>query len=122
MSDRFFELTTRIMRFVHERDWDKDHDPKSLTLAITGEVGELAAALQWLSSDEMVALRVDGNANRAPVQEEMADVLIYLIELADWLGVDLIDAVNAKVDLNAENYPVKLSKGNTLKQPGRVFF
>lgn len=118
MTDRFDEAKQAIMTFVEERDWAKDHDPKSLLLALMGEVGEVAEILQWKGSDELLMLRSPATLDYERVRNELADVLIYLIELAEWLEIDLIDAVHMKLAINARNYPAELARGNHDKHPG----
>jgi len=90
--------------FTDERDWGRFHDPKSLLLALVGEVGELSELLQWLPASE-----VEDLAARDPlktrVSEELADVLIYLVRLADVLGCDLAAAARQKLAAAAERFP-----------------
>ena len=95
-------LRSEIRRFVDERGWQRFHDPKNLAMAIAGEAGELAAELQWLTPDEARALTPDV---RDRVVEEAADVLIYLLHLADVLEVDLVAEAAAKVERNAQRFP-----------------
>lgn len=83
--------------FTDERDWAKFHDPKSLILALVGEVGELAKLFQWLPADGARKAASEGSLHQR-VGEEMSDVLLYLVRLADVLGVDLTAAANAKLD------------------------
>jgi NTP pyrophosphatase (non-canonical NTP hydrolase) len=90
--------------FVDERDWDRFHDPKSVLLALVGEVGELAELLQWLPADEVRAL-AGREPLRSRVGEEMADVLLYLVLLADVLDVDLGAAAAAKLAAAHTRYP-----------------
>jgi dCTP diphosphatase len=98
-SDSLAELRKRLHLFASERSWEQFHTPKNLTAAIAGEAGELAAVLQWYTpGDELQGHLPD-------LEEEMADILIYLTRLADVLDVDLIAAANAKVDRNAERFP-----------------
>jgi dCTP diphosphatase len=89
--------------FTNERDWEQFHDPKSLVLAIVGEVGELSELFQWLPATEASAL-----AGRDPlnsrVAEEMSDVLLYLVRLADVLGIDLHAAAVAKIESAGERF------------------
>lgn len=95
MSD-LTELRDGMRRFTDERDWARFHDPKSLTLALVGEVGELAELLQWLPADEATTrLRSEPLAKR--IAEELSDVLLYLVRLADVVDVDLGDAARAKL-------------------------
>lgn len=89
------ELTRLMREFSEQRDWVQFHDPKSLILALVGEVGELAELFQWSSKDDALSVR-DDPARRARAGEEMADVLLYLVRLADVLNVDLMDASRSK--------------------------
>lgn len=96
--------------FIEERDWQKFQDPKSVLLAMVGEVGELSELLQWLPAESAKAmLREEPLHSR--VGEELADVLIYLVGLADQCGVDLGPAAIAKIAKSAEKHPVSVSKG-----------
>ncbi len=92
---QFAELTRLMREFTEERDWARFHDPKSLILALVGEVGELAELFQWVPADEAVG-SVGEPGRRERVGEEMADVLLYLVRLADVLGIDLMEAARAK--------------------------
>ena len=91
-TDSFHALTRRIREFSEARDWEKFHDPKSLVLAIVGEVGELAELFQWVPADEA---REGVRKQRAA--EEISDVLIYLVRLADILRIDIGAAAHAKL-------------------------
>lgn len=86
----------RMREFSIARDWEQFHDPKSLILALVGEVGELAELFQWLPADAAVAL-ASTNPLQTRVGEEMADVLLYLLRLADVVGVDLAAATASKL-------------------------
>lgn len=90
------ELTRLIREFSVERDWVHFQDPKSLILALVGEVGELAELFQWIPADGAVARFADPG-RRARVGEEIADVLVYLLRLADVLGVDIAAATREKL-------------------------
>jgi dCTP diphosphatase len=107
-------LTTALRRFADARDWAQFHSPKNLVMALTGEVGELAEIFQWMTEAESSAAAADPELARA-VREEIADVLFYLVRLADRLGVDLDAAARDKLALNAARYPVERSKGNRRK-------
>jgi dCTP diphosphatase len=97
-------LRGRVRQFSADRDWGRYHDPKSVLLALVGEVGELAELFQWLPAGTAAKLAAaEPLSSRAA--EEMSDVLLYLILLADVLGVDLVAAANAKLDDNARRYP-----------------
>lgn len=114
MSD-IRELTQAMRLFSEERDWTRFHDPKSLTLALVGEVGELAELLQWLPTAGVdVAVREPRLHGR--LGEELADVLLYLVRLADVLGVDLAAAAVQKLRANAERFVVADHRG---KAPDR---
>lgn len=94
-----------VRAFAVERDWQQFHDPKSLILALVGEVGELAELFQWIPADE-AADRFSTGQRQARAGEEMADVLIYLLGLADVLDIDLLDAARAKLRATKDRFPV----------------
>lgn len=103
MSD-LNELRDAMRAFTADRDWDKFHDPKSLLLALVGEVGELTELFQWLPADDVTQLaRIEPLAIRAG--EEIADVLLYLVRLADVLGIDLRQAADRKLVMNVDKHP-----------------
>jgi len=104
MSD-LADLTAHIRAFSEERDWTQFHDPKSLALALVGEVGELAELLQWLPANE-AAERIAREPLRQRMAEEMSDVLIYLLRLADVAGVDLAVAASAKLGDSRGRFPI----------------
>jgi dCTP diphosphatase len=97
-------LRNRVRQFSTERDWGRFHDPKSVLLALVGEVGELAELFQWLPAETAAKLAAT-EPLRTRASEEMADVLLYLVLLADVCGVDLAAAALAKLDNNARRYP-----------------
>lgn len=101
----FAELTRLMREFARERDWEKFHDPKSLILALVGEVGELAELFQWVPAAEAAASVAGDPARRERVGQEMADVLLYLVRLADVLGVDLAGAARAKLAAGRSRFP-----------------
>ncbi len=96
--------------FIEERDWQKFQDPKSVLLAMVGEVGELSELLQWLPAESARSILREEPLH-ARVGEELADVLIYLVGLADQCDVDLGAAAIAKIAKSAEKHPVNVSKG-----------
>ncbi len=99
------DLTRRMRHFTEARDWAQFHDPKSLTLALVGEVGELAELLQWVRhEDQGTVVREQPLHDR--LAEEMSDVLLYLLRLADVVGVDLAEAAAAKLRSNEERFPL----------------
>ena len=102
MSD--LEALRDAMRaFTSDRDWERFHDPKSLLLALVGEVGELSELFQWLPAESALQTAAE-EPLRTRVGEELADVLLYLVRLADVLGVDLRVAAERKMRLNAEKH------------------
>ncbi|HEX6573156.1 MAG TPA: nucleotide pyrophosphohydrolase [Steroidobacteraceae bacterium] len=105
-------LAARLAEFARERDWDRFHSPKNLAMALAGEAGELLEHFQWLTEAESRALPAEVND---AVALEMADVLLYLVRLADTLGVDLAAAAARKITLNAEKYPVDRFRGSARK-------
>lgn len=108
-------LAARLRAFADERQWHQFHTPRNLAMAVAGEVGELLAELQW-ETDENVqeAMRSDA-AFRQRVETELADVLIYLVRMADVMQVDLLEAAERKIDENEGRYPPKLARGNARK-------
>lgn len=103
-------LTALIREFSVERDWVQFQDPKSLVLALVGEVGELAELVQWLPADGAAAHFADPDRHRR-AGEEIADVLVYLLRLADVLGVDVLAATLAKQAEARRRYPVADVRG-----------
>jgi len=102
------ELRDKLRTFSAERDWDQYHSPKNLASALVVEAAELLEPFQWLTEDQSRALP-PGTAEA--VRMEMADVLIYLIRLADKLDVDLMQAARDKIASNALRYPTEKAKG-----------
>ena len=112
-SDTGFEaLQARLRAFTAERGWARFHSPKNLVMALTGETGELAEQFQWLSEEESRALTPE---QHEAVRRELADIQIYLLMLADKLGVELQDAVNDKIDENENKYPADQARGRADK-------
>nr|XP_004671074.1 dCTP pyrophosphatase 1 [Jaculus jaculus] len=101
-------------QFAAERDWDQFHKPRNLLLALVGEVGELAELFQW-KSDTEPGPQTWLPRERAALQEELSDVLIYLVALAARCHVDLPQAVLSKMETNRRRYPVHLSRGSSRK-------
>ena len=106
------DLRDRLRGFVAERDWDQFHTPKNLAAALVVEAGELLEHFQWLTPDASGSLTA---TQLAEVRDETADVLIYLVRLADKLDIDLLDAAREKMAKNALKYPVAKSRGNIRK-------
>lgn len=97
-------LTQTLREFARERDWDRYHTPKNLAMAMSVEMAELVEHFQWLSAEESQNIAQDA-AKLTAVGEEMADVLLYLVRMADIVGVDLEKAALRKIGLNAIKYP-----------------
>jgi len=106
------EITNKIKKFSEDRNWDKFHTPKNLTMALSVEVAELVEIFQWLSQEESSNLNEDDFQS---VKEELADILIYLIRIADKFNIDLEESVDEKILINEQKYPVELSRGNAVK-------
>lgn len=96
-------LEAVLAEFARARDWERFHNPRSLILALTGEVGELAEIFQWKNDVEAADIMASTEAEH--VRQEVADVFLYLMRLAMVLGIDLDAAVQAKIALNAQKYP-----------------
>ena len=107
-------LRDQLRKFAAERNWEQFHTPRNLLLALVGEVGELAELFQWVS-DEQAAVIMRDEQLAARVREELADVLGYVVQLADALGIDLYEALRAKIILNGEKYPASLAHGTAAK-------
>lgn len=112
-------LQAELREFARARDWEQFHDPKNLAMALTVEAAELMELFQWSTARESWEARSD-DATIDSIREELADVLIYLLRLADVLAVDLDAAVRMKIGMNAEKYPTGLSMGNATKYNRRA--
>ena len=109
-----FELQSRLREFATSREWGRFHTPKNLAMALAAEAGEMLELFQWLTPEESYQLGSDP-LNQPRVAAELADILIYALRLADVLGVDLADAVSAKIDLNETRYPIEQARGSARK-------
>jgi dCTP diphosphatase len=106
------ELRDALRRFAAERDWDQFHFPKNLAIALSVEAAELLEHFQWLPDLESAVLPAE---TRAKIREELADVLLYLVRLADKLDIDLAAAAVDKLSVNAQKYPVDKARGTSKK-------
>lgn len=106
-------LKQRLREFARARDWEQFHAPKNLTMALIVEAGELVEHFQWLTEDQSRQLAPE---QRRAVEHEMADVLLYLVRLADLLDVDLLDAAERKIALNEKKYPAAEVRGRADKR------
>ena len=110
--DALIELRDALRCFTAEREWGVFHTPKNLAMALSGEVGELIEHFQWLSAEQSASLPP---TVREEVALEMADVLLYLVRLADVLEIDLAESARRKMDINARRYPVERARGRADK-------
>jgi dCTP diphosphatase len=106
------DLRDAIRAFIEERDWEQFHSPKNLAMALSVEVAEVVEHFQWLTEEQSRSLSPE---KLAEVREEIGDVMIYLTELADKLGIDPVEAAKAKVAINGQKYPADLVKGKAAK-------
>ena len=102
----------RISQFAADRDWDQFHSPKNLSMALAAESGELLEQFQWLTEEQSKNL---SSEKLHSIEEELADIQIYLIRLADKLNINLIDAVHKKIEVNERKYPADKVKGSAKK-------
>lgn len=99
------ETIERIRRITEERDWKKFHTPSNLAKSISIEANELLECFQWSETDFDIG----------SVKEELADVIVYCVDMLDSLGLDADEIVNKKLDINEKKYPVEKSRGNSIK-------
>ena len=99
------ELLEKLRKFNEERDWDQFHSLSNLAKSVSIEAGELLECFQW----------DDENIDEKAVAEEMADVFSYLLDMADRMGIDLLEETSRKIDKNALKYPVDKAKGKNVK-------
>ena len=112
MTDPLRDLRDELRAFAAARDWDQFHSPRNLATALAVEAAELLEPFQWLTEEQSRSLPPE---TRAAVEEELADVLLYLVRLADKLDVDLAAAARAKIARNGEKYPVEKARGSSRK-------
>jgi NTP pyrophosphatase (non-canonical NTP hydrolase) len=108
------ELTEQVRAFAHDRSWEQFHTPKNLAMALAGEVGELLAELQWLTPEQSVTVMQDDTLGPR-VRAEIGDVMVYLVRLADVLGLDLVQAAVDKLAEAGGRYTVEASRGSAAK-------
>jgi NTP pyrophosphatase (non-canonical NTP hydrolase) len=107
-------LTNRLLAFRDARDWKQFHSLKDLILSLNLEASELLELTQWKTAEQFDKMADDG-AMKARLEEETADVFLYLLLIAERSGIDLIAAANSKIDRNNEKYPVEKAKGVATK-------
>ncbi len=103
------ETLERIRKFRNDRDWSQFHNPKDLAISISLEANELLELFQWSAEDLVVS------SKKEEMKEELADVLVYCVHMADALGVDIDEIINAKMNKNEAKYPVDKAKGTAKK-------
>lgn len=106
------EIRIKVAEFASDRDWEKFHSPKNLAMALSVEAAELLEIFQWLTESESSTL---SREQLAAVSHEIADVQVYLVRLADRVGIDILKAVEEKMSLNAGKYPVLKVHGSAKK-------
>ena len=112
MSEPLRALQQRLAAFAAARDWEQFHSPKNLAMALSVEAAELVEEFQWLTEEQSRNLGTD---RRERVRLELADVFIYLLRIADTLGVDLLQAADDKIALNEQKYPAARVRGDARK-------
>ena len=110
--DSLQHLAQQLRQFAAERDWEQFHSPKNLAMALSVEVAEIAEHFQWLTEEQSRELDA---AKRDEVAHELADALIYLVRLADQLGIDLLEAAGRKLAINEAKYPAEQVRGSARK-------
>lgn len=106
------KLQEKLRKFANDRDWEQFHSPKNLAMALMAEAAEVGEHFLWLDGPQSANLPP---ASQQEVALELADVFLYLLRLADQLQVDLVDAAERKLTINAERYPVALARGRSAK-------
>jgi dCTP diphosphatase len=106
------EMTKKIIQFRDERDWMQFHDPKNMAVSIILEASELLEHFQWKTKEEVEEYVKQNNAE---IKDEIADIALYLFELADNLGISLMSAMEAKLKKNEMKYPIEKAKGKHTK-------
>lgn len=109
-TDRLDRMLEDIRAFVRERDWEQFHDPKNLAMAVASEAGELLAELRWVKGEESDA-HCRQEPHRGRIADEIADVAVTLLMLADRIDLDLAEAVAAKMQKNRAKYPADEWRG-----------
>lgn len=106
------KLKTKISKFIAERDWEKFHSPKNLSMSIAIEAAELMEKFQWVEGVESKELT---RKEKLAIEEELADIAVYILNFCSLYGIDLSDAIERKLEINSKKYPVERAKGNSKK-------
>jgi NTP pyrophosphatase (non-canonical NTP hydrolase) len=112
MKDTLSEVSKKVIQFRDARDWKQFHDPKNLAEAISIESGELLENFLWTTTDK--SYNVD-NQKLEAIKEEIADIMIFLIYLCHGLKIDLVQAVERKIEINQKKYPIEKARGSSKK-------
>lgn len=112
MADSLQDLRGRLQAFVDERDWQQFHSPKNLAMAMIVEAAELVEHFQWMTEQQSLELASD---KKEVVAQEIADTFVYLLRIAEVLEIDIIDAANRKLEINAKKYPAEKARGSNAK-------
>ncbi|RMZ49609.1 nucleotide pyrophosphohydrolase [Flavobacteriaceae bacterium PRS1] len=108
------DIKIKLKKFAEDRNWEQFHSPKNLVMALSGEVGELTEIFQWLTEEQSKLENLDPKT-LSRTKEELADVFLYILRLADKLNVDLISEAHKKIEINEDKYPIDLAKNNAIK-------
>ena len=111
-TDSIDALRARVNQFVEERDWAQFHSPKNLAMAMIVEAAEVVEHFQWMTETD--SRQLDAHTKQQ-VGQELADTLVYLLRIAEVCGIDRLAATHAKIDLNAQKYPVDKCRGSNAK-------
>ncbi len=109
------EMSQKIKKFIEERDWAQFHSPKNLSMSIAIEAAELMEHFQWANTDEESRKIMDNAAQRGAIEDEIADIAIYLLDFCHLYGVNLEDVIQKKLEKNSKKYPCVLVKGKSDK-------
>lgn len=112
MTSELQALTQSLRDFAKERDWEQFHSPKNLAAALTVEVAELLEHFQWVTEEQSRNLSFE---KKDQVAQEAADVFLYLLQICDKLGIDLLETARLKLIANGEKYPVERARGSSKK-------
>ena len=114
INTTFQEIKDNVLAFARERDWEQFHSPKNLSMAIAAEAAELMEHFLWQSRKQS-RIDLETTKIRAMVEEELADIFIFAIEFANVTGIDVATAIQKKMELNAQKYPVEKARGRSNK-------
>lgn len=108
------DASKAIAKFVNDRDWEQFHTPRNLMLALVGEIGELAELMQWRTEQEFLEFWKSPEGG-IRVREEFADIMIYLIRIAQVIGINPAEAISEKLERNESRFPISEARGRAYK-------